>query len=172
MICFRDILFQIKFYIMKVIEAYITSFLILFLTATIPSHFMRSIQTPWYQCIKSKITPPNYVFPIVWTILYILLAIVLANIFLLPNTRKKTILIFFFSINLFLNILWSYFYFYIKSQPIAYLILISLISTTLAIIYYAYKLLPLNIFYMILPYYLWTCFAFVLSTITLNKSCK
>ena len=157
---------------MKPLLAYTISAILLFLTATIPSPFMRSIQTPWYQCIRSKITPPNYVFPIVWTILYILLAIVLANIFLLPNTNQKTILLILFFTNLLLNILWSYFYFYLKSQPIAYLILIALIATTLAILYYAYKLLPLNIFYMILPYYLWTCFALVLSTTTLNKKCN
>ena len=156
---------------MKPILAYTISFTLLFLTAIIPSPFMRSINTQWYQCIKSKITPPNYVFPIVWTTLYFLLAIVLANIFLLPNTKNKITLIILFLFNLLFNILWSYFYFYLKSQPIAYLTLITLIATTLAILYYAYKLLPLNIFYMILPYYLWTCFALVLSTTTLNKRC-
>ena len=156
---------------MKPILAYTIAFTLLFLTTIIPSPFMRSINTQWYQCIKSKITPHNYVFPIVWTTLYFLLAIVLANILLLPPTQQKTILISLFITNLALNILWSYFYFYLKSQPIAYLTLLTLIATTLAILYYAYKLLPTNIFYMILPYYLWTCFALVLSTTTLNKKC-
>lgn len=50
-------------------------------TAFIGSQFTKShVDTQWYECIKPNITPPKYIFPIVWTILYILLAIILKNI--------------------------------------------------------------------------------------------
>jgi tryptophan-rich sensory protein len=51
------------------------------LTSYIGSIFTRkNVNTKWYDCIKPIITPPNYVFPIVWTILYILLFFVFKNI--------------------------------------------------------------------------------------------
>ena len=50
-------------------------------TAFIGSQFTKSnVNIQWYECIKPNITPPKYIFPIVWTILYILLAIILKNI--------------------------------------------------------------------------------------------
>lgn len=161
---------------MNKIFAYLISFFILFIVATLPSNAMRSIQTPWYKCIRSDITPPNYVFPIVWTTLYTFLAIVLAQIFLYDpkqanKQQQKSWLLLLFAVNLILNILWSFVYFQYKNQPLAYLILLSIIGSTLAILYYTYQTLPLWVFYLIVPYYLWTCFALVLSTVSLFKKC-
>ena len=66
--------------------------------------------TDWYKCIRSDITPPNYVFPLVWTFLYVLLGISFKKIL----DSKNNLLISLFIINLLLNITWTYFYFYKK----------------------------------------------------------
>jgi tryptophan-rich sensory protein len=156
---------------MQQVLSYIISFAILTLVATIPSKAMRSIQTPWYQCVKSKLTPPNYVFPIVWTTLYALLAITLAQVFNAPQSNNKTILLALFAINLALNPIWSFAYFQYKMPYISLGILLALIGTTLAILYYTYKTLPLWISILIIPYYLWLSFALLLSTVSLNANC-
>lgn len=151
--------------------SYILSFFLLFLTATLPTNAMKSIQTPWYKCIRSKITPPNFVFPIVWTILYILIAIALAQVFQMSSSQNSTILIILFIINLILNVVWSIVYFGFKNSQMAYLILLTLIGITLSIMYYTYKILPLWVTYILMPYYLWLCFALLLSTVSLYTKC-
>lgn len=161
---------------MQPMYAYMLSFFILFLTATIPSGAMKSIKTPWYKCIRTELTPPNYVFPIVWTILYFLLAIVLAQIFIREDDEHDllsgSILVWIFLINLALNIIWSFVYFYYKHQPLAYAILLAIIGTALTIIYHLYKLkYPLWTVYSMLLYYVWLCFALILSTLSLYKNC-
>ena len=67
--------------------------------------------TEWYQQLnKSKLTPPSYVFGIVWPILYILIFVSLI-LFLLnsDNTNNslfiKTIIV--FVLQILCNILWS-----------------------------------------------------------------
>ena len=67
------------------------------LTIILGKNFTRTnTNTLWFRCIKSDITPPNYIFPIVWTILYILLGISYKKI-LDDNNRDVIIL---FNINL------------------------------------------------------------------------
>ena len=59
-----------------------------------------NVNTKWYKCIRSDLTPPNYVFPIVWTFLYILLGISFKKIL----DSEDKILIGLFITNLLLNI--------------------------------------------------------------------
>lgn len=62
----------------------------------------------WYQTlIKSPLTPPPYIFPITWSILYIMLALACANIFMAKNKSHKIL----FSAYMILNWSWSFVFF-------------------------------------------------------------
>jgi benzodiazapine receptor len=136
------------------------------LTIILGKNFTRTnTNTLWFRCIKSDITPPNYIFPIVWTILYILLGISYKKI-LDDNNRDVIIL---FNINLLLNISWTYFYFYKKNVNHAFTNIILLILTNIIILYKKPKLK-----YYLMPYILWLVFASYLNYDSLNKNimCK
>ena len=152
--------------------SYIVAFIIVSLVMFIPSGTMDSVKSPWYKCIRPTITPPNYVFPIVWTILYILIAIALANTLMLPNSSNRQILLWLFGFNLICNMLWSFAYFGNKDVLLAFFILLAIIITTGFILQYLYLLLPIWVMILLIPYQLWICFAGILNFLSLFKKCK
>src|SRR5574338_689492 len=75
--------------------------------------------TDWYNhLIQPAGTPPNFVFPIVWTLLYILMAISLALFLSSPHPNKKTAILF-FALQLILNFSWSWLFFGMRSPGLA-----------------------------------------------------
>lgn len=140
------------------------SSLCIILTAYLGGKFTKSnVNNSWYNCIKPNITPPNYIFPIVWTILYIFLIKVFKDIL----DSKNKLLIILFVINLLLNISWTYFYFGQKDIKNAFIIIL-LILTTSIIILYKNK----NNKLLYLPYVLWIGFATCLNYLSIDKICN
>lgn len=140
----------------------IASLIIVFLVAFIGSIFTRrGTNTEWYESIKPSITPPNYVFPIVWTILFLLIAISLYLAWTkAKNTTIKVAII--FTINFILNILWSLFYFTMKKPAVAFVDLIFLWFSIIVMIAVTYKV-DKRAAWLLVPYLLWVSFAGVLN---------
>lgn len=122
----------------------------------------------WYESlIKPPITPPNIVFPIAWTALYILMGISLYLIWSQPQKyrkdpeKKKTALLL-FGLQLIANLAWSYLFFGLQS-PIAGLmgifVLLGLVSITIIKFYQLHE----KAAYLLMPYLLWLCFATILN---------
>lgn len=150
------------------ILAYLVAFGILVIVAILPSKTMTATKSKWYECIKPKITPPNIVFPIAWTILYILIAVSLANAFLLPFSSGQMILLVGFAINLILNVTWSFLYFG-KRNIVGSLVVIILLWASIVWIFIMSYMLHTAKWkaYILLPYLLWVSFATVLNTMSL-----
>ena len=71
----------------------------------------------WYPHLnKPALTPPNAVFPVVWTILYIMTGLSLGLILLKSDDRKRFLRTLFF-FQLFLNFFWCYLFFY-RQNPL------------------------------------------------------
>jgi benzodiazapine receptor len=129
------------------------------LTSYIGSIFTKkNVNTNWYKCIKSDITPSKYVFPVVWTILYVLLFFVFKNIL----DSKNKFLIILFGINLLLNVLWTYYYFNQKDVKKSFLIIILILITSIVILYKIKNKLYI-------PYVLWIGFASYLNYLSIDK---
>jgi benzodiazapine receptor len=112
----------------------------------------------WYINLKkSSLTPPNYIFPVVWTILYIM--IIISGYSYIKNNPEDSYGISIFFIQLFFNIMWSYLFFTVKNPKIAFIDLILLWSTLLLTITQFYN--NKNIFsaYLLIPYFIWVTFA-------------
>jgi tryptophan-rich sensory protein len=139
----------------------IGTFIIVHLTAFIGSLFTNP-DTDWYNSIKPGITPPDYVFPIVWTILFIFIwiAFYLACIYVKEKDRNKVRLV--FLVNLILNALWSYLFFGLQNPLFAFYELILLWVSIISILLVTYKINKTS-FYLIIPYLLWVSFAGVLN---------
>lgn len=108
--------------------------------------------------IRPKSAPPSYVFPIVWTVLYALIAYV----FGLAIQSKQDIVIKLFVFNLLLNVLWCYFYFARNQPNIAFLIMGFLIGSTVQILKY------FNESRLLIPYLAWLTFAALLNYESIN----
>jgi benzodiazapine receptor len=139
----------------------IISFIAIIETMITGSIFTKSsVNTDWYQCIKSDLTPPSYIFPIVWTFLYILLGVALKKI--LDKGDVQSIIL--FSINLFFNQTWTYLYFKKKNIIGALINILILIITSILIL-----LRNIELKYYLIPYIVWVIFASKLNYDSIDK---
>lgn len=117
----------------------------------------------WYESSKPATTPPNYVFPIVWNILFVMIALSIFFALTSSKTEKdKTKVYSLFAINLILNVIWSLLFFKLKNPSAAFIELIILWFSILALIIGMWKISRVSS-YLLIPYFLWVSFAGVLN---------
>ena len=108
--------------------------------------------------IKPPLAPPSYLFPIVWTILYLLMGV---SGYLIYNTAgnplKDTAMTIFF-IQLMFNFFWSLIFFELNDFMFAFVWLVALLVFIILMIYYFFKIKP-TAAYLQIPYLLWVIFA-------------
>lgn len=103
------------------------------------------------------LSPPGWLFPVVWSILYVLMGVSAAIIFTSDSTQKDDAL-FFYAISLVLNFSWSIFFFNMQSFIISFIILVALWLSILITIIKYYKINK-PAAWLQLPYLLWVTFA-------------
>jgi tryptophan-rich sensory protein len=111
--------------------------------------------------IQPSLAPPGWLFPIVWTILYTLMGISFYLILETDNYDKDTSYVVYF-IQLFVNGLWSIFFFVFKWRLFSSFWLILLIVLIITMIVKFYKINKLAGLLQI-PYLLWCLFALYLN---------
>lgn len=117
----------------------------------------------WYESLnKPFFNPPNYLFGIVWPILYVLMAVVS---FLQAQNIFKLYLM-----QIMLNGLWSWLFFVFQSTAFAFLDIVLLIFLNILILKKLRENQAWISVFLYVPYVLWICFASVLnlSIIILN----
>ena len=111
--------------------------------------------------IKPSFAPPSILFPIVWTILYILMGYSSFLVYDSMSCHKNTCLLL-YSLQLFLNFIWPIIFFNLEARLFAFLFIILLDIVVLLMIYCFYginkKAALINI-----PYFIWLIFASVLN---------
>ena len=139
--------------------------LFLFLITTFSASFIGGITTfkfkePWYSTlVKPSFNPPDWVFGPVWTILYILMAIAIWNVWI---KSKNINLVYLYFIHLFFNTTWSVVFFGFNQIELALINLIVLILF-IVILFRKYKVISKLSAYLMIPYFIWCCFAFLLN---------
>lgn len=119
----------------------------------------------WYAdtLVKPWFTPPGFVFPVVWTTLYVLMG---ASVFLVwqagTNTREMKMALGLFGFQMLLNVLWSYFFFALQSPLYGLAEISLLLCAVIATIWAFRKIRPLAAC-LLVPYLLWGLFAAVLT---------
>lgn len=145
-------------------KVFIASFAIVFAVAYIGSIFTDTGN--WYESIKPAITPPNYVFPIVWTILFYFITLSLYYTVTSSNGKYEKQIGILFGMNFLINILWSFFYFYQHDPVSAFVDIILLIISIVSIMVYTWKI-DRRASVILIPYLIWVCFASVLNYLTI-----
>jgi benzodiazapine receptor len=117
----------------------------------------------WYAALKKPVfSPPNYVFGPVWTLLYILLGVGLYLIISAPGASARTTALTVFAIQLFLNLSWSFLFFYLRLPGVAFVEILVLWVCILLMIVTFFRVSPMAA-YLQIPYLLWVTFASVLN---------
>ena len=121
--------------------------------------------------VKPPLTPPEIFFPIVWSILFTLMAISAARVWLTDNSRLRNRSMIVYALQLFFNFFWSILFFNFQAYGLAFFWLIGLWVLILIMILQFYKSdKPAGL--LQIPYLLWVTFAAYLNygVWTLNKS--
>jgi len=142
----------------------IASFIVIAIVALVGSLFTE-IGT-WYESVKPSITPPNYVFPIAWNILFILIALSLYFAWTNAGKKQKTRIAIVYGINFVLNILWTILYFQMKNPFASFIEIIVLWFSILAMMIASWKISK-TASLLLLPYLLWVGFASILNYLTI-----
>ena len=156
----------------KPVYNFLYSLILVLITAAFCSYFNRIGMQNFYSEINlSALTPPNIVFPIVWAVLYILLT--MAFYFVLNNADKTLIrpAATLFTFNMFLQVLWTFVFFYNAYFFSGFMVLI-ILDFAGALLVWAFYQINRTAGLMLVPYFLWLLFATYLNwaVILLNHS--
>ena len=108
--------------------------------------------------LKPPLSPPALVFPIVWAILYVLMGIGAARIYLTPVSGIRTRGLQLFLIQLAFNFLWSVIFFNYQAFGLAFIWLVILWALILMMTFIFGKADRLSALLQI-PYLIWVLFA-------------
>ena len=125
-----------------------------FLTNSDVKEFMATTKQPFF-------TPPGWLFPIVWTILYALMGFAAYVIENTSSPRKAKALSLYY-IQLFFNFVWSFIFFSADNYLFAFIWIVSLWLLIIATIL-EFKLIKNRAAYILIPYIIWVTFAAVLN---------
>jgi translocator protein len=106
---------------------------------------------------QPALSPPGWIFPVVWTILYILMGVSSYLIATSPSQKKQEALLL-YAIQLFLNFIWSPIFFGLGNYFLAFLVLLLLWYVIVKMIRAFFRIDPTAALLQI-PYLLWITFA-------------
>ena len=114
--------------------------------------------------VKPIFSPPPIVFPVVWTILYILMGIASYKVYILKyeNVDVSSAL-FVYYIQLLLNFLWTFIFFGFRLYGLSFVELIFLVIFVILTIIRFYKKAGKKAALLLLPYLIWLIYAGVLN---------
>ena len=107
--------------------------------------------------IQPPLTPPAIAFPIVWTILYLMMGFA-AYLVWNENDVDGGRVLRMYLLQLVVNILWPFFFFRLGWRLFAFfwlLLLIALVTLTMS----GFRYISKPAFYLLVPYFLWVLFA-------------
>ncbi len=112
----------------------------------------------WYPfLVKAPLTPPAAVFPVVWGVLYVLMGVTAGILWGVPSVYSR-LMFSLFSMQLLLNVLWSFCFFSMQSPLVGLIVL--LVMDMLALMYVAGCFLVKRLAgWLMVPYMLWLLFA-------------
>lgn len=145
--------------IMNKFKTYAKNILIALLTGALSALISMGDMQSFDTLVKPPLTPPGFLFPIVWTVLYTLMGIGLTRVQLsdAPNDviLKSTLL---YYIQLFFNFFWSIWFFGLNFFLFSFIWLIALLILIILMTVSFYKADKLAGLLQI-PYILWVTFA-------------
>ena len=114
--------------------------------------------------------PPGWLFSVVWPVLYTLMGVSAALVWRKSGGPARRGSVFIWAVQLFVNAMWSVFYFALGMRGFAFFWLLALIVLVLAMVI-RFRRVSLAAALLQVPYFIWICFAarLNLAVWTLNR---
>lgn len=139
------------------IKPYVISIIIALAVGGLSALFTNDNMEIYSQINQPPLAPPSFLFPIVWTILFTLMGISSAIVYVKNTSHSQKALII-YAIQLIVNFLWSIIFFNLRTYLFAFIWLVFLWILILKMIFEFYKVSKLAA-YLQIPYLLWVTFA-------------
>ena len=120
-------------------------------------------ENAWYAMLqKPALTPPDWVFPVAWAVLYVLQGLALAMILHARGARRRGIAIVLFVIQLILNLAWTPIFFGMHQVLLALDLIVAMLVAAIATTIVFGRIRRAAAWLMV-PYLAWICFAGMLT---------
>lgn len=130
----------------------------------ITSALIPNMNVVYGQLVKPSFSPPTMVFPITWTILYILMGIASYKVYVLKyDNIDVSSALFVYGIQLLLNCLWTFIFFEFRLYGLAFLELVLLTLFVILTIKRFYQKAGKKVALLLIPYLIWIIYAGVLN---------
>jgi tryptophan-rich sensory protein len=126
-------------------------------TGILSSIFTMNSMKEFESANKPPLTPPNFLFPVVWTILFILMGISAYIIFESKSENRRKVLVF-YGLSLVTNFFWPLLFFNLQAYLAAFVWIILLWALIIVTIVEFYKINKTAAWLQV-PYLLWVTFA-------------
>ncbi len=138
----------------------LTFFIFLLACAAAASTGMLFKPGQWYETLaKPSFTPPNWLFPVAWSIIYLLLAWAGYRLSLIPGSHTVLAL---WAAQIALNTLWTPVFFGAQ-RLVAGLLILTLLWLVVAVMVFMAMQLDLITGLILFPYLVWLCVAWALN---------
>ena len=144
----------------KKLKSFIISIIIPLSVGIISALLTRGNMNIYEEIITPPLSPPSFLFPVVWSVLYILMGISAALIYN-DNTSSKKVkdrALYTYAASLFVNFFWSIIFFNMKAFLFAFIWLLLLLFLIISTIM-QYKKINQTAAYLQIPYVVWVTFA-------------
>ncbi len=143
----------------KKVISYIVAILIPVAVGVLSALLTRGNMDIYDNLIQPKLAPPALLFPIVWTILYILMGVSSGIVYNTDADKKeKTTALFLYGLQLAVNFFWSILFFNERLFLASFVLLVVLWALIIAMIFRFWRVNKTAAFLQI-PYLLWVTFA-------------
>ena len=134
---------------------------ITFLAPAIGSYTTLTFKEPWYsEIILPSFNPPSWVFPPVWSSLYLMMSLAIWKIWI--NYFDNKILKIYF-VHIFFNSTWTVVFFGFHQIGYALINLLIILFFIVVLMKKYFEKDKIS-FYLMIPYLIWSCYAFVLNS--------
>lgn len=143
---------------MKKAVPYVISILIALAVGGVSALITGGNMNIYEEVLTPPLSPPSWLFPVVWAILYVLMGISAAMIYSTPASEKRSSALKMYVLSLILNFGWSIIFFNLRAFMFSFLwlilLLVSIIKTILE-----YSVIDKTAAYIQIPYAIWVAFA-------------
>ena len=146
----------------KKIKPYVISIAIALAVGGLSSFLTRGNMNVYDTLNRPALSPPMWAFPVAWSILFVLMGISSAMVYVKKNETDVSGALKVYALQLIVNFFWSIIFFNMRSYLFAVIWLALLWILILIMIISFRKIKPLAA-YLQIPYILWVSFAFYLT---------
>ena len=146
---------------LKKIKPYVISVLIALGVGGLAAYLTSGNMDLYGEIVKPPLAPPSWLFPVAWTVLYVLMGLGSAIVYTMrcqanPLLRASALRL--YALNLIVNFFWSVIFFNMRSFLFAF-VWIMLLWFIIILMILSFKKINKTAAYLQIPYLLWVTFA-------------